>query len=364
MNCKRRCPNAKSSLERRAIPAATPADRDRAAAEWVLAQGGRVGYVDASGGGFANAVAELPTHEFQVNDILLRDKRQVVSADLERFVGLPKLEGLHLTNTSVDTEAIPRIAKMPPLLSLVLGGTRVKCSDLPGLAGLPRLAYLALDAQTEVDDDWAGIERLRSLHRLGLTRVSANDLRRLGELKQLRTIWLLDGQDADEQAVEDLQHANPLCRVLVGNKPVKVVGRDPVGELAKRLLAKGAELELQGFPDSSVAGIPTDAEINAGKPLTITKIALPPHTALDDEELRWLTCPWPIFEFNAEFALGADRFAASLARQTKLGYITLANSDLTDDGLAHFKRLPSLKYLDVQRTKVSRRRDLAARDAS
>lgn len=63
---------------------------------------------------------------------------------------------------------------------------------------------------------------------------SAHDVRPLAEFKRLRTIWLpFAPADVDHQVVADLQAANPLCRVLVGQKgAVASIGRDPVAELA------------------------------------------------------------------------------------------------------------------------------------
>ena len=54
-------------------------------------------------------------------------------------------------------------------------------------------------------------------------------------------------------------------------------------------------------------------------------------------------------------AKGTDELAEHLVDQVQLGYVTLNDSDLTDNGLAHLQRLPSLKKFDIQRTKVTRK---------
>jgi eukaryotic-like serine/threonine-protein kinase len=339
-------------------PVVAAEDRDRAAAEWVLAKGGTISYV---GGSEVKAVADLPSAPFQVNAIELPGGNALSSRDLDRFVGLDCLEAITLgewddVSPGIDGEAIPRIAKIPSIRYLALRDTRIRSSQLGGLAALPRLATIAFLTGDPVDDDYASLSQLASLRQLWLYGPNADaDIGHLGKLKQLRTIWLPNAEAADEKAVAELQAVNPLCRVLVSQGPVHPVGYDPEGELARRLLRKGATLTICDYPaDGNDLRVTRETDVPVDKAVSLSSISLPVDVSLDDEEIRWLACPSPLWSFNAIRTKGADRYAAALGRQPWLATIGVSDSDLTDAGLEDLKTLPSLKDLDVRGTKVTR----------
>ena len=118
-------------------------------------------------------------------------------------------------------------------------------------------------------------------------------------------------------------------------------------------MARAAELQIVDFRGKRVVPVTSDDEIAVGKAFNLAGISLPANVSLDDEELHWLSCPCHLVIFNATRAKGADRYAAELMGQPVLGYITLANSDLTDAGLERLATLPSLVDLDVSKTKVT-----------
>jgi eukaryotic-like serine/threonine-protein kinase len=328
-------------------------DRERAAAEWVLAQGGQVQLLlNGKWTALIERRDDLPAGHFQLIHAVLTGVATLGDDDLDRFTNLDALSILHLGGTPVGREAIGRISQMRALLSLNIGGTRIMTSELPALASLPRLQCLSISAKSQVDDQWAGLRPLESLRDLYVYEASAHDVRPLAEFKRLRTIWL-PFAPAD---VAELQAANPLCRVLVGlNGAVTSIGRDPVAELAQRLLKKKARVEAFPFPPGTGPEVSAslEAEADAGRPFIIQKIQLAPDTALDDEEISLLRSPGSLGWFEAYGAVGADRYAVALAEQPLLSGIYIGGSDLTDAGLEYLKQLRSLRELGIKDTRVT-----------
>ena len=78
----------------------------------------------------------------------------------------------------------------------------------------------------QVDDDWQFLGRLPALRFLGLYGTNAIDSpEKLGNFRQLRTIWLYD-QLVPASFAEAVQKNNPLCRVVSGMPP-KGAGNRP-----------------------------------------------------------------------------------------------------------------------------------------
>jgi len=143
--------------------------------------------------------------------------------------------------------------------------------------------------------------------------------------------------------------------VLVGARGhIRPIGADPIGEAARRLRAKGAVLEIVGFPPEEASRPVTDAAaIASDKVFSFAALTVPPGVLLADDEIGWLGCLDHPLYFSADEAVGADRYAAALADHSLSG-VSLANSDLTDAGVERFQASPSLEYLDARGTKVTR----------
>ncbi|HET6880828.1 MAG TPA: serine/threonine-protein kinase [Pirellulales bacterium] len=332
-------------------------DRDRAAAQWVLAQGGFVQFsVNSSGSiGSARNKSDLPSEPFQVFQINLNGLSAVTSADLDRFARLSRLNILQLAGTKIDSEAIARLVQMRLLDSLNIQGTGIQSSQLASLAALKKLNRIDLTSAQQNDDGYAGLTKLAGLRELVLHRSSADDLKQLAKLRQLRTLWLPDVRTIDEKAIHELHATTPLCRVLVDVRPVRPLGHDPIGELARRLRAKGAELDIRDFdPPGKATPVKNDTDIGTDRVFDIARISLPANVSLDDEELSWLRCPCSFWVFDAIGGTGADRYAAAFIDHPILSYISLRDSDLSDAGLASLSLVTFLESLDVRGTKVTR----------
>lgn len=331
---------------------------DRAAAEWVLAQGGTVSYITATGEVPTSSVGDLPATPFQIHTADLWGAKTVQNEDLDRFAGLARLEYCWLDETDLDRDAIPRLARIPTLRGLGVSGTRITSSQLGGLAALPSLNNIGIKAGAQTDDDWTAVRELPALRELTLHEATADDVRRASRLSRLRTIFLPVADDnalpaALEDAVAELQAANPLCRVLVGggNLVYRAVGRDPESGLARRLLAGRAALSLAL---AGQGGKATADDLSAGKSVCICSIEMKPEVSLTADDLDHLSCSAAtLVEFLAHGATGADRYAAALADNASLANVEFTNSDLSDTGLDHLRRLASLATLDVQGTKVT-----------
>ncbi|HEX7377721.1 MAG TPA: hypothetical protein VF278_11445, partial [Pirellulales bacterium] len=332
------------------LPAPGAGDRDRAAAEWVLAQGGKVDVIQAGKHTFVQRPADLPEGEFSIYTVVLYGLTQVKDQDLDRFAGLNAIWDLHAGETSLGPQAVPAIGRMRGLEQLKIGGTRVTSSSLSGLRDLPRLYYLSIVADRQIDDEWEGLKHLPFLRELQVFRASSGDLRRLAEVRQLRSIWLPDAVEVAPDALAELQLKNPLCRIVVGDESAKVIGDDHQRLLCERLLARGAKLRLS-YRQGAGAATTLDA---SQRPVHLLSVTLPPGATLSDEELRLFGCLTSIEPLVAPAAVDADRWATAFGEQaSRVRNLQLANSDLTDAGLAHLAALPRLAALDVRRTRVT-----------
>ena len=330
-------------------------DRDRAAAEWVLEQKGVATCLAPSGSvTVASSPAALPAEKFQLYGAGLSEVKTLVGADLDRLAELPQLCFLELDKTNLDSAAIPRLVRIPNLGTLDISDTRIKSSGLAGLGPARKLWRLTLSSPQN-NDAFVGMARVSGLRQLTIYRATADDIIQLANVEQLRTIWLPDADSPDEGAVAKLRAAQPLCRVLVGERGhIRPIGADPIGEAARRLRAKGAELEIVDFPPEGASRpVNDDAAIAPGKAFSIAVLTFPAGVSLADDEIGWLGCLDHTLYFGAEEAVGADRYAAALADHLLSG-VRLGNSDLTDAGLERFQASASLEYLDARDTRVTR----------
>ena len=208
------------------------ADLDRAAAAWVIAQGGgvRVDGVDSD----INAVADLPKGGFTVTHANLSTtafsdagliqlkglkglthlnlyRTKVTDAGLSHLKDLKGLKGLGLDNTAVSDAGLERLKELKGLTGLYLAGTKVTDA---GLAYLKGLASLSLNGTAVTDAGLVHLKELKDLTMLylGSTKVSDAGLVHLKELKNLTSLDLRETK-VTVKGLEAFHAAVPACKI-------------------------------------------------------------------------------------------------------------------------------------------------------
>ena len=131
-------------------------DADRAAAEWVIANGGRI---DTAAGTFQKG-DPLGDGPFKISAIRLTSTDKITDDDLVRLAGLTKLNNLFLARIPVGDAGLKHLANLKSLESLYLPQTKVGDAGLANLKGVTGLVNLYLD-ETKVTD--AGLEHLKGM---------------------------------------------------------------------------------------------------------------------------------------------------------------------------------------------------------
>jgi Leucine-rich repeat (LRR) protein len=103
---------------------------------------------------------------------------RVTSKALPYLASLPALRDLDLSNTQIEDEGFEHLQALPKLERLAIGGNRLTGACLPLLKLIPTLVELDVSGIQRVDSGLWGLP------------LSEENLRRLGELKQLRRLSL------------------------------------------------------------------------------------------------------------------------------------------------------------------------------
>jgi len=165
--------------------------REHETATWVLAQGGQVEVVDASG----NSVLVTPDDSVPAGSIRVRrvawdiypgDRNDAIGdAELPRFAALSQLEELDLWTSAVTDAGLPALAGMTSLKHLNLSETKISDAGLSHLKSLPGLEQLYLMG-TKVSD--AGISTLAQMKQLKHLDVTRTRVTKAGAQKLKRAL--------------------------------------------------------------------------------------------------------------------------------------------------------------------------------
>lgn len=163
------------------------ADPDRAAAEWVIAQGCAV-YVNGDDTP-RKVVADLPKDRFALTTVDLVS-RPITDEGAAHFKNCRELRSLGLANTKVTDVGLAHLTACTALIHLNVHATRVTDAGVKHLKGLKNLTHLIL-IDTQVSD--VGLEHLR-------------------ELKNL-THLALRGTKVTPKGLQDFHAAVPGCKI-------------------------------------------------------------------------------------------------------------------------------------------------------
>lgn len=340
-------------------PEAPPVDRERAATEWVLAQGGQCLIVDAetNQGITINPGDKLPKGKFTLLSAGTAggDLRPMQNSDLERFEGLSEITRLRLVGPAVDGRALRHFTNLKSLLAIDIHQSGVATSALRALRDLPFFHELTM-IQPQVDDNWDFLGHLPTLYELVVDNhlPTLPELEKLATFPQLRSLYFYSDDSLSAPNVATFQRLRPGCRLVIGYPATrKIMGTDPVRKTILELFPKGFEFDVYvGDKLHRVTqmdpNLPPEPQF-----FLLNRVLVPSEKLLTQNDLRPLvnvSCN----ELTVTGRKGADALLESLPPDLAIFDYNLSNSDLTDTGLARLHKFHLLKTVYIQGTQVTK----------
>ena len=304
----------------------------------------------------------------------LQDMKSLVDLDLsETAVGddglkyleaLPILQTVRLNGTAVTDEGTKYLGAMTTLGHLGLHGTQVGDAGLRHLAGLPNLAILHVTGTRVTDEGLRELKKMTVLGGLYLpSTITSEGLRNLGSLPKLAALDLA-GARVTDAAIEHLIAMPMLTNVnLPGTRisakgiatlktampKTQVVWSEPNRTVAESVIAVGGSVSIRAKEHGEQRLVKNTAELpsdlfqvsrvhlaGVGKPLgealnSLTVLIDPQFDRLESVDL-------------SRTKLGDSDFPM-LARLTTVVELSLAETQVTDQGLAQWTGMPKLRRL-------------------
>lgn len=336
-------------------PASTAIDfaAERQVAEWVQAHDGVLSLETIRSWVHLTKDQPLPSELFVVRIIGLREIPMMTDDDVLRISRCRYIEELTLLGApKLTPKSVSLITQLPRLKLLNLSTPGIPTSTLAELSKMSTLDYLKLTGDM-IDDRLKFLQQLPDLRMFHIYdwRPNRPDLSLIPEAAGLRILELAltNPPPPDELAAIKLKHGR--LRILFGFETFEVVNPDPVHQAAKALIGLGVECHGNHVGSSDNKRL-TVADLDDGKPWYVEVRKVPASVQLSDADRQQLVL-MPMQHFTAEGQRHADQLAEVLIQNKNLASVTLQDCDLTDAGLAHFQKLPSLRYVIVKNAKVT-----------
>ena len=369
-------------------PAVPAADPDRAAAGWVLANGGtcKVAAPDRLPKDWDEGARlplltkpeELPKGPFRLLFLGLHHT-PLTDDDLRRFDGLtlsgawlqPRKPGtweitdrglerlggqagmliLHLYGNKLTDDGLRHLGRMTKLEVLYLNAGSLAGAGLKHLAGFDRLRFLSLRGNWVTDGGLESLPDLPSLAELELDNNKLTDacvpkLARYAGLKRLT----LEQTGITPAGLEQLRKALPGCRILPA---------DPDREAAEWVLGKGGWVEVVPpdripAPKTELDRVPKGGGLKdlPPTPFRLVGFGVPDGVLTDDAMRRFAGLP--VQTIWAPRNPLTDAGLAHLKGNTGLRYLMLDDcKGVTDAGLAHLGGVKDLEQLYAGGTRIT-----------
>jgi hypothetical protein len=271
----------------------------------------------------------------QIRSISLRRCRNITEAGLAILSQLPDLEGLDLSDTDVSAAGLRHLTRMPKLNSLTLSGVKLS-DDAVRVINQLHLVNLNLSG-AEISDTGCELLNCRAFYDLELSgaKISAAGLRKIKLTPNLHTLDL-SSTNFDDHSTEGL----PVDLVTLKLSNTKITGN----AFKKAHCRNLGEVDLSNtrITDATLARfrkdvIALDDAIAEGKDLS----TVPPILSCS---IAWLSLA------NTKIT---DAGVAYLAKFDSLWHLNLAGTQITDQSVESLKRLNRLVELNLQQTAVT-----------
>jgi serine/threonine protein kinase len=187
------------------------ADPDRRAAEWVLANGGKV---QIGPGGDVFALDKLPTHKFTLGVVSFDGLKFQEESELKCLAQLAHLQHVYLGQAPITGLGLGHIATCPELVTLALDSTSVRDGDLGVLKNLKKLQNLSIHNTRTTDAAINHIWECPHLTQLDLSLTGITDagLKKLEGLAGLQFIQVYQTK-VSAAGVNEFAAALPGCKI-------------------------------------------------------------------------------------------------------------------------------------------------------
>jgi len=188
---------------------------DETAAYWVLSKKGSVSiYLDGRGKHVKN-LNQLPVEHFSVRAIHLVKVDDLSSKELIEISGLKQLQGLNLSRSNVDDNALLHLTDLPQLRNLDLSETSLTDEGLKPIGQFTKLKNLDL-SKTKISG--SGLGDLSECKKLTELNLSGTSLRpqHLILLKDFTNLIKLDVSNTyvSEKDLGELKQALKYCNII------------------------------------------------------------------------------------------------------------------------------------------------------
>jgi len=276
----------------------------------------------------------------QLSDLqeLILDDNLITDAGLAFLPRLPKLTRLSLQSCTITDAGLAHLTKQNALTSLNLSSNPINGSGLRGITDLQTLTTLELGGTSLADENVSALSAFTALHTLNLAGRSplmATDLSSLANLKSLKRLYL--GQAATDSSVQSLGALLQLNMLDLNRAPISDAALERIGSM------KGLrELNFYSCPNLTDFGF---ARLQVLKGLTKLNVA---RTRLTDSQFIELSTKLvEITEIDVAADGMTDQGLAGLANMRKLYTLQIHARMCTDAGIAHVRRVATLRNLGI-----------------
>lgn len=281
--------------------------------------------------------------------IELGNNKTVTDAGLKHLAGLRKLRTLYLYRNTFTGDGLRHLPR--DLECLSLSKTPIGDAGLAHLAGMRKLKILQLPNTAITDRGLAELSGLSSLEDLQLMQTDITDagLEHLKSMPSLQRI-ALSGTNVTSQGVARLRQALPHCEIRPSpeeidwrNEPPVDIALWPEGHQPSQaeVLEKVTELGGQAMVDTKDPQQP------------IVRLTLD-DSQFSDKTLLVLLDQMPNLQLlNLRRVRAGDALAQKLPRWSKLWYLSLDDSRITNAGLAYVGKLTTLRELSLNGTGIT-----------
>ena len=265
--------------------------------------------------GISDAGLESITKLSSLRAIDLRNTN-VTDAGIAHLTGLKKLADVQLEYSKVTDAAVEHLRGLP-LKSLNLNYTAVTDGCMPAIGTMTTLESLQMEVARITDVGMAELSKLTHLKRFGCRQanIGVDGIKHLSGLKELTRLELREST-IDDSCLEIISQMPNLTFLDISE--CKVLKGKTIGELGKLTSLTNLEMsEIKKLKDDNFQSL-----------ATLTNL-----TVLDVSATRI-----------------TDAAVPTLLKLQRLERLSVAGSQMGDDGIIQLSQLPALKWLDLSRS--------------
>lgn len=351
----------------------SPQSIEMQVATWVFANRGTVIWRLGTGFREATQIAELPTSDWKLTGIRMREPVRWDDQIRMSLSLLPNLDFLELQNSTmqdIDYEVLPQIKT---LTALAMTGGRINVAQLRSLGTMKQLTSLQLSSSEITSLDMLlGLQNLTVLWITGPPASSHQEsgpklnLGSVGSLQNLND-FSLNGLHLTEPELAGLSKLPKLARLHLSNTNLSDRGivlltqcdklqyleldLTDVTDVGMRPFLKATKSRLYGI---SAAGVKlTDEGLESLRDCELLLDVNVPGTEVTDRLLKSLSNCSQLSSLWLTNCHITDAGVAAISRLRQMSNLDLGNTQVTDSSVKHLGEFKRLRFLGIQNTKIS-----------